>query len=434
MEFIKLINKILKKAERCQGITAEEAYELLLCKDNFTQQHVLSLAAEIKNEIYGRRVVLFSPLYVSNFCQNSCKYCGFSKKNRIIKRKRLTKTELQKEVGYLLQQGVKRLLIVSGEENDIDYITELISYVYSIDYTIGKIKRINVNIAPLSVEGFKRLKSANIGTYQIFQETYNRERYDFFHPSGPKSDFDYRYHAPFRAVEAGIKDMGMGVLFGLHDYKEDVYGLLKHIEELKKTFNIGPHTISVPRLKKVSDMPFDFPIYPISDDDFAYIIAVLRLAVPYTGIILSTRESANLRDRLCKLGVSQISAASATSPGGYTSKDTSSQFSISDERSMYEVVLSLMEQQLIPSFCTACYRSGRVGEDFMELAESGQIKNYCNVNALLSLAEYVRDFFPNDKRQWAKEFIYNSAMKMGLKNSFQKKIDDVFLGRSDIYV
>ncbi len=428
------MQKLLSKAEKLKGLSPEEAYELLLCKDEITRKEVLSLASKIKERIYGKRIVLFSPLYVSNFCQNSCRYCGFNKKNRLITRKRLDRAELEKEVRFLLNQGVKRVLLVSGESSDLDYILEAIKFVYSIHDTKGSIRRININIAPLDLDGFKRLKGANIGTYQLFQETYNRNLYSFFHPEGPKSDFDYRYYAPMRAMEAGIKDIGMGVLFGLSDPAEDIYGLLKHVEELKKNFNVGPHTISVPRLKEVEGLSFNFPVHHISDDYFAYIIAVLRIAVPYTGIILSTREPEELRDRLFKLGVSQISAGSATSPGGYSCKERSDQFSISDERTLKEVVEKLISEDLIPSFCTACYRKGRVGEDFMELAETGKIKNYCNINALLSLTEYVRDFFPPYRAKELMAFIYEKASELGLKEGFKKKIDHVFSGRSDLYV
>lgn len=429
-----MLEKILLKAQNLQGLSAEEAYELLECKNSITQKKVISLAKEIKDKIYGRRVVLFSPLYLSNFCVNSCLYCGFSKKNSSIKRKKLTQEGIKKEVLFLLQKGVKRILIVSGEDYNLDYIIESITYIYSLEYKSNKIRRINVNIAPLTVEEFKALKDANIGTYQLFQETYNKDLYKKYHPDGPKSDYDFRYYAPFRAITAGIKDIGMGVLFGLSDPKEEIYFLLKHIEEMKKNFGIGPHTISVPRIKPAQGSELSFnPPYKIDDDFFSYIIAVLRISVPYTGIILSTREPKELRNKLFQIGVSQISAGSSTTPGGYTSKELANQFDISDERDLQEIVETLIDMNLIPSFCTACYRKGRVGEDFMELAETGKIKNYCNINALLSLAEYVNDFFKEERKIFAKNFIYSEIKRLNLEK-YRKKIERVLSGEKDVYL
>ncbi len=429
-----MISNILLRAKKYRGLSAEEAYELLNCKDKVTQQKVLSLANKIKNKIYGKRVVLFSPLYISNFCTNSCLYCGFRKENKEIKRKKLSQEEIYNETTFLLKQGVKRILLVSGESDSLNYICDSICYIYSIKYNGSNIRRINVNIAPLTLYDFKTLKETNIGTYQLFQETYNRELYKIYHPQGLKSDFDFRYYAPFRAIEAGIKDIGMGVLFGLSKPDEEVYFLLKHIEELKNNFSIGPHTISVPRIKPSVNTPLSYnPPYKIDDELFSYIVAVLRISVPYTGIILSTREPKELRDRLLNLGVSQISAASSTTPGGYTSKDDANQFCISDERTLSEMVETLIENGLIPSFCTACYRKGRVGEDFLELAETGKIKNFCNINSLLSLAEYVRNFFDEEKRLKANNFIYNEIEKLRVKK-YKDKIEEVFSGKMDVYV
>ncbi|MCX7991822.1 MAG: [FeFe] hydrogenase H-cluster radical SAM maturase HydG [Proteobacteria bacterium] len=430
-----MIDTVIAKAEKYKGLTAEETYELLQCKDNITQEKVLLLASKIKEKIYGKRIVLFSPLYLSSFCNNHCVYCGFSKNNRSIKRKKLSKDEIKNETTYLLKEGVKRILLVSGESDNLEYIIDSISYIYSINHNGNNIRRINVNIAPLTLDGFKMLKEANIGTYQLFQETYNRDLYSKYHPDGPKSDFDFRYKAPFRAIEAGIKDIGMGVLFGLNKPEEDIYFLLKHIEEIKKEFGIGPHTISVPRIKPTvnnSDISHNAP-YPIGDDFFTYIIAVLRISIPYTGIILSTREPKELRDKLFQYGVSQISAGSSTTPGGYTGKDFAKQFNVYDERSLSEIVETLISNNFIPSFCTACYRKGRVGEEFMDLAETGKIKNFCDINALLSLAEYVRDFCDDKKRDAVKEFIYRELKSLGL-NYYLNKIEKVFSGKKDIYV
>lgn len=428
------IYKIISKAESLKGLNADEAYELLLCKDLITRKKIISLAKKIKNKIYGKRIVLFSPLYLSNFCNNSCLYCGFSKSNLNLKRKKLSKDEITSEVTYLLKQGVKRILIVSGETYNLDYIIESISHIYSINHNGNNIRRINVNIAPLTIEDFKRLKKAQIGTYQIFQETYNKDLYKKYHPLGTKSDFDFRYYAPFRAIEAGIKDIGMGILFGLNKPEEEIYFLLKHIEEMKKNFGIGPHTISVPRIKPATGSELSFnPPYKIDDDFFAYIIAVLRISIPYTGIILSTRETKELRNKLFQLGVSQISAGSSTTPGGYTNQDNANQFTIFDERDLLEIVETLMQMKLIPSFCTACYRKGRVGEDFMELAETGKIKKYCNINALLSLAEYVNGFFSEEKKLFAKNFIYSELKRLKIEH-YLNKIEEALSGKKDIYV
>lgn len=432
------LKDVFEKAQALGGLCNEDVTLLLsLYKDEEIREKVFDLAGKVKDEIYGRRVVFFSPLYVSNICKNDCLYCGFKRGNIGVTRKRLNKNELIKEVEFLINQGVKRILLVASEDPNlkIEDICEFIDECYRLKNGYGEIRRINVNIAPLTKEEFKVLKSSKIGTYQVFQETYNEEKYNFFHPSGPKSDFRYRYEAPFRAIEAGIDDIGMGILFGLDDPVKEITGLLKHIEEMKKIYGIGPHTISVPRLKYAKGAEISYnPPYLIDDDYFAYIVAVLRIAVPYTGIILSTRESKELRDKLIDIGVSQISAGSSTTPGGYSSdvqEDSLEQFSISDKRSISEMVQSLVKKGYIPSFCTACYRKGRTGEVFMELASNGNIKKFCDRNAILSFAEYIEDF-SNDNKVWLKDRLISYLKDMN-DSDLTEKVNLIFSGERDIY-
>lgn len=430
------IDEILTKAENLKGLCKEDVTYLLKSYNQDLKERVFELAKKIKNKIYGKRVVLFSPLYISNFCQNVCLYCGFHKKNTSIKRIRLSLDDVIKEAETLINEGVKRILLVSSEDPliSIDKICEFISSIYSFKNDKGSIRRINVNIAPLSIEEFKKLKMAKIGTYQIFQETYNQEKYKKYHISGPKSDFKYRYEAPFRALEAGIDDIGMGVLFGLDDPINELNGLLTHIEVMKNIYGVGPHTVSVPRIKYAKGAELSFnPPHIIDDEFFCYIVAILRISIPYTGIILSTRENKDLRDRLIDLGVSQVSAGSSTSPGGYlVKKDNNEQFSISDQRTLKEMVLSLIKKGYIPSFCTACYRKGRTGEAFMELASDGRIKNFCDKNALLSFAEYVANF-GDDKKLELKENLFE--MLDGSEDIFiRNKINEIFTGAKDIYL
>ncbi len=434
---MKKIEQIVEKAINLSGLTPQETETLLLCNEKNTQELVLEAAKIVKNKIYGKRIVLFAPLYFSNACVNNCLYCGFRKKNRLNDRKTLTLAELAEETKVLINTGVKRILFVSSENDTIgvDRIAEAIECCYRVKTDKGEIRRINVNIAPLTTNEFKKLKAAKIGTYQLFQETYDRNVYKKMHPNGPKSDFNFRYEAPFRAMEAGIEDIGMGVLFGLANPVQEIKSLLIHIAEMEKIFGVGPHTISVPRIKPAEGASLSFnPPYVINDDFFVYIVAVLRLAVPYTGIILSTRENSLLRDRLFGVGVSQISAASSTTPGGYQTVNVKhlSQFSTSDSRSLEEIVITLCEMGYIPSFCTACYRNGRVGEDFMQLAKTGDIKTFCNINAALSLLEYAVNFLDGEKR----ERVLNSILtnpefsKDVYKNMFQKVLN----GEKDVYV
>ncbi|HOK39892.1 MAG TPA: [FeFe] hydrogenase H-cluster radical SAM maturase HydG [bacterium] len=392
------IHSILEKAKNLQRLSLEETAVLLNVNNTEILEKIYQTANYVKNKIYGKRVVLFAPLYISNYCKNNCLYCGFKAENKLIKRKALTKLEIQQETEILLKQGHKRILMVCGEDapnglNSIDYYVEAIKTIYEAEVNKNKIKRVNINCAPLSVDEFKKLKKASIGTYQLFQETYHQETYKKMHLAGKKSDPDNRIDAIDRAFLAGIDDVGLGVLFGLYDYKFEVLGLLSHIEHLEQRFNVGPHTISVPRIEPAEGAEISFnPPYKLSDDDFKKVVAILRLAVPYTGIILSTRESPQMRDLLLHLGVSQISAGSKTSPGGYSKDSFTAQFSIGDYRSLNEIVSTLIKYNYIPSFCAACYRKKRTGEIFMSLAKPGTIKDKCTINALITLKEFLLDF------------------------------------------
>lgn len=429
-------SEILKKAETLCGLEPQEASYLLQCYNNQSIEEVLDLSRKIKENIYGKRIVFFAPLYITNYCKNNCLYCGFNSSNHKITRKRLSQNELIAEVKTLIDMGVKRILMVASEDPlmNIDSFCEAIDLCYAQKTEKGEIRRINVNIAPLTKEGFTKLKQVHIGTYQVFQETYNKKAYDTYHKSGPKKDFKFRYEAPFRAIEAGIDDIGMGVLFGLSDPVAEVKSLLEHILEMKNRYNIGPHTISVPRIKPAlgSDLSF-LPPYIVDDDFFAYIIAILRISVPYTGIILSTRETQSLRNQLFEIGVSQISAYSSTSPGGYSNRDDKGeQFSISDKRNIKDVIFSLVSKDLLPSFCTACYRKGRTGEVFMELAAHGKIKDFCHKNALLSFAEYIANFTDGDEREYLKSQLIKFMPKTSVKK-MNNKIQKIFEGERDIY-
>jgi len=395
------LDSILAKAKSLQRLTLKESAGLLSVTDSEGVQKILSAASFVKDAIYGRRVVLFAPLYISNLCSNRCLYCAFKADNTSLKRRALTIPEVEAEVRWLLGRGHKRILMVCGESAPeskfgIRYYQDAIQAIYASRVGMHKIKRVNVNCAPLSIAEFKQLKSSGIGTYQIFQETYHDKTYRLMHPWGPKSDPDNRITAPDRAFAAGIDDIGIGALFGLYDWRFEVLGLLSHVEHMENEFKVGPHTISVPRIEPAEGSPLSLhPPYQVSDDDFKKLVAVLRLSVPYTGIILSTRESASLRDELVSLGVSQISAESNTSPGGYSVVDTKQaggQFSLGDHRSLDEIVGTLIEHDYMPSFCAACYRLERTGEAFMDLAKPGTIKGKCSMNALITLQEYLDDF------------------------------------------
>lgn len=403
---LEFINKILDKARPvrtetgtvCKGLTHREAAVLLLCDIPEKNREIYALAEEIKLAYYGNRIVMFAPLYLSNYCVNGCLYCPYHLKNKHITRKKLTQEEIRAEVTALQDMGHKRLAIEAGEDpvrNPIEYILECIETIYGIKHKNGAIRRVNVNIAATTVENYRKLRDAGIGTYILFQETYHKESYLELHPTGPKHDYDYHTEAMDRAMEGGIDDVGLGVLFGLELYKYEFVGLLMHAEHLEAVHGVGPHTISVPRVKPADDIDPDVFDNGISDEIFCKIIACIRIAVPYTGMIISTRESQAVREKALSLGISQISGASRTSVGGYTDKERphdSEQFDVSDQRTLDEVVKWMMELGYIPSFCTACYREGRTGDRFMALCKSGQILNCCHPNALMTLTEYLVDY------------------------------------------
>lgn len=394
-----LVESVLEKARAFKGLTHREAALLLECSDPDLTERVFELANEIKHRFYGNRIVMFAPLYLSNYCVNGCVYCPYHAKNRRIRRKKLTQEEIRAEVIALQDMGHKRLALEAGEhplKNPIEYILESIETIYSIKHKNGAIRRVNVNIAATTVENYRRLRDAGIGTYILFQETYNKSNYEALHPTGPKSDYAWHTEAMDRAMQGGIDDVGIGVLFGLETYRYDFVGLLMHAEHLEATYGVGPHTISLPRLCKADDVDTDDFENAVPDDIFYKIVAVTRIAVPYTGMIISTRESARSRERLLELGITQLSGGSRTSVGGYVSpepeEENSAQFDIADHRSLDEVVEWLLDLNHIPSFCTACYREGRTGDRFMTLLKNGQISNCCLPNALMTLKEYIRDY------------------------------------------
>ena len=405
-----LINEILEKAQTCKGLTYQEASVLLECDLPEVIARIYDIAHEIKLKIYGRRIVMFAPLYLSNYCVNGCKYCPYHMGNKHIARKKLTQEEIKREVIALQDMGHKRLALETGEhpiESPIEYVLESIKTIYSIHHKNGAIRRVNVNIAATTVENYRKLKEAGIGTYILFQETYHKPTYEQLHPTGPKSDYAYHTEAMDRAMQCGIDDVGIGVLFGLNLYRYDFVGLLMHAQHLEAAQGVGPHTISVPRIRPADDVDVQDYSNAIDDETFKRIVAILRLAVPYTGIIVSTRESEASRKEVLKIGVSQISGASSTSVGGYVEKETenTSQFDVNDNRTLDEVVNWLLELGYIPSFCTACYREGRTGDRFMQLAKSGQISNCCQPNALMTLKEYLEDYASADTAQKGEKVI-----------------------------
>ena len=394
-----LIDSILEKARLRKGLSHREASVLLACQMEEKNQEIYKLAEQIKKDFYGNRIVMFAPLYLSNYCVNGCTYCPYHLKNKHIARKQLTQKEIRREVIALQDMGHKRLALEAGEDpvrNTMDYYLESIKTIYSIKHKNGAIRRVNINIAATTVDNYRLLKEAGIGTYILFQETYHKESYLALHPTGPKHDYNYHTEAMDRAMEGGIDDVGIGVLFGLDKYRYEFAGLLMHAEHLEAAFGVGPHTISVPRLRHADDINADEFDNGIDDDTFAKIVACIRIAVPYTGMIISTRESQKCRERVLHLGVSQISGGSRTSVGGYCEPEPddakSEQFDVSDTRTLDEVVRWLMEMDYIPSFCTACYREGRTGDRFMSLCKSGQIQNCCHPNALMTLKEYLMDY------------------------------------------
>lgn len=423
---LELIDKILEKAKERKGLNHREASVLLACENEEKIKEMYALAKQIKKDFYGNRIVMFAPLYLSNYCVNGCVYCPYHMKNKHIGRKKLTQKEVKKEVIALQDMGHKRLAIEAGEDpknNPIEYILECINTIYSIKHKNGAIRRVNVNIAATTVENYRKLKDAGIGTYILFQETYHKKSYEQLHPTGPKHNYDYHTEAMDRAMEGGIDDVGLGVLFGLEMYKYEFAGLLMHAEHLEAVHGVGPHTISVPRIKRADDIDPNVFDNGIDDDTFAKICALIRIAVPYTGMIISTRESQKVREKVIGLGVSQISGASRTSVGGYTEEirphDTE-QFDVSDNRTLDEVVLWLMKMGYIPSFCTACYREGRTGDRFMALCKSKQIQNCCHPNALMTLKEYLMDYASEETRKVGEELI-----KSELNNIPKEKVKEI---------
>lgn len=417
-----LIEGILDKANRAKGLTHREAAILIECDDKELIERMFRLAEDLKKRFYGNRIVMFAPLYLSNYCINGCVYCPYHLKNKEIARKKLTQEEIKREVIALQDLGHKRLALEAGEDpknNPIEYILESIKTIYSIKHKNGSIRRVNVNIAATTVENYKKLKDAGIGTYILFQETYNKESYEKLHPTGPKHDYAYHTEAHDRAMEAGIDDVGLGVLYGLSTYKYELVGILMHAEHLEARFGVGPHTISVPRLRPANDIDIsDFP-EALSDEIFQKIVAIIRLAVPYTGMIVSTRESQATREKVLHLGVSQISGASSTSVGGYADRAegvkeeiTSAQFDVDDDRTLDEIVNWLLDMDYIPSFCTACYREGRTGDRFMSLCKNGQIANCCQPNAIMTLKEYLEDYASEGTRESGEELISKEIKKI----------------------
>lgn len=436
-----LIDQIIEKAKLRKGLSHREASVLLACENEDIIQRIYDLAKQIKEDYYGNRIVLFAPLYLSNYCVNGCVYCPYHLKNKHIARKKLTQEEIKAEVIALQDMGHKRLAIEAGEDpvnNPIEYILESIKTIYSIKHKNGAIRRVNVNIAATTVENYRKLKEAEIGTYILFQETYNKKSYEELHPTGPKHDYAYHTEAMDRAMEGGIDDVGLGVLFGLEMYRYEFAGLLMHAEHLEAVHGVGPHTISVPRIKRADDIDPDAFDNGISDDIFAKICALIRVSVPYTGMIISTRESQAVREKVLPLGVSQISGGSRTSVGGYVQPeeedDNSAQFDVSDQRSLDEVVNWLMKMDYIPSFCTACYREGRTGDRFMTLCKNMQILNCCHPNALMTLKEYLEDYASEETKEIGMKLIEKELEKIPnpkVKETASSYIHDIAEGKRD---
>lgn len=434
-----LVEQILEKAALCKGLTHREAAVLLECNEPDLVQRIYDLAKEIKQRFYGNRIVMFAPLYLSNYCVNGCVYCPYHAKNKTIARKKLSQEEIKQEVIALQDMGHKRLALEAGEHpkhSPIDYILESINTIYGIHHKNGAIRRVNVNIAATTVENYRKLKEANIGTYILFQETYHKENYEALHPTGPKSDYAYHTEAMDRAMEGGIDDVGIGVLFGLNTYRYDFIGMLMHGEHLEARFGVGPHTISVPRICPADDIDTaDFP-NGISDELFKKIVAIIRITVPYTGIIVSTRESEESRKEVLEVGVSQISGGSRTSVGGYAheEKENTSQFDVSDRRTLDEIVSWLFDLGKMPSFCTACYRMGRTGDRFMALAKSGQIVNCCAPNALITLKEYLTDYASPETKKKGEALIAAEIEKIPnerIREKAKKNLQEIIDGKRD---
>lgn len=415
-----LIESLIEKAAKRKGLSHREASVLLACEDKEMNEKIFRLAEQIKKDFYGNRIVLFAPLYLSNYCINGCTYCPYHMKNKHITRKKLSQEEIKKEVIALQDMGHKRLALEAGEDpvhNTMEYYLDSINTIYNIKHKNGAIRRVNINIAATTVDNYRLLKEAGIGTYILFQETYHKENYEKLHPTGPKHDYAYHTEAMDRAMDGGIDDVGLGVLFGLNNYRYDFAGIIMHAEHLEAAKGVGPHTISVPRLRRADDIDPDVFDNGISDDLFAKIVACIRIAVPYTGMIVSTRESAETRKKVLQLGISQISGGSRTSVGGYVEEEpeeeNSAQFDLNDTRTLDQIVNWLLDGGFIPSFCTACYREGRTGDRFMQLVKSGQIANCCQPNALMTLKEYLEDYASDDTRRKGERAILEELNHIG---------------------
>jgi len=437
------VREIIASALKLKGLTPSQTAVLLQTDQKDNLQSIFKAARQIKEKIYGKRLVLFAPLYVTNECVNNCLYCAFRRDNKSLLRKTLNLAEIKREVEAIEAEGHKRILLVAGEDPgsaNIKRLEKIIKTIYKTRHGRGEIRRLNVNVAPLSLTNFKKLIKTGIGTYQLFQETYHHSTYAMVHPRGPKTNYLFRLFAMDRAMTAGIEDVGIGALFGLYNYKFEVLALLFHALHLEKTFGVGPHTISVPRIEPaVGAVISHMPPYPVSDLDFKKLVAILRLAVPYTGLILSTRENAEMRNELVGLGISQISAGSRTNPGGYVEQrnDNAAQFSLSDERSTSEVILDVMQLGYIPSFCTACYRVGRTGEKFMELAKPGEIHAFCQPNALLTLKEYLEDYSKDGEKGVGEKLISKELIKIAnakTRKITRDKLKEIESGKRDLYL
>ena len=440
----KLIKEILEKAKKAHGLSHRDAFVLLSCQEEDLNEEIFSLAKKLKEKFYGNRIVLFAPLYLSNYCVNSCLYCPYHAKNKTIPRRKLSQDEIRKEVIALQDLGHKRLALETGEDpvnNPIEYVLESIKTIYSIKHKNGSIRRVNVNIAATSEENYKKLLDAEIGTYILFQETYNKKNYELLHPTGPKHDYNYHTESMDRAMSAGINDVGCGVLFGLQSYEYEFIGLLMHAEHLEARFNCGPHTISVPRVQPADDIDPDEFDNSLSDEMFEKIVACLRLAVPYTGMIISTRESKKVREKVLDLGISQISGGSKTTVGGYSEDigdiEGSNQFELADNRTLDEVVDWLLNMDYLPSFCTACYREGRVGKDFMKIVKDHGIGNMCQPNAILTLDEYLTDYASEKTKKDGRALINREIEKIqnpDLRANTKKWLGEIRDGKRDIHV
>lgn len=437
-----LVREIIEKSKSAEGLTPEETAVLLNLEDKELIEEMFKAARQVKEKLYGKRLVVFAPLYVSNYCVNNCTYCGYKHCNDELKRKKLNKEQLIEEVKVLESLGHKRIALEAGEDPvnaPLDYILDCIKSIYSIKFDNGSIRRINVNIAATTVENYKRLKDAEIGTYILFQETYHKPTYERLHVSGPKHNYNYHTTAMHRAREAGIDDIGMGVLYGLYDYKYETLAMLMHAMDLEETTGVGPHTLSVPRIRPAENVSLENYPYLVDDEDFKKIVAILRLAVPYAGLILSTREEPGLRDEIIALGVSQVSTGSCTGVGGYSEAysdpEEKPQFEVGDHRSPVEMIESLMEAGYIPSYCTACYREGRTGERFMDIVKSGELYKICEANALITLKEFIDDYGTDRTREIGDKLIKKSINEIdneSFRKSVEEKINKISNGTRDL--